>query len=58
MNHVDNSAKICLFPIACWNCELREGINVTFDLQGVNHRAYNRDRGPVAIFGLRVHLAF
>ncbi len=41
-----------------YNCELREGINVPLDLQGVNHPAYNRDRGPVAIFGLRVHLAF
>ncbi|MFL5340362.1 MAG: carbohydrate porin [Gemmataceae bacterium] len=41
-----------------YNCELREGVNVTADLQGVKHPAYNRDRGPVAIFALRVHLAF
>jgi high affinity Mn2+ porin len=37
---------------------LRDGLNVTLDFQGVNHPAYNRDRGPVAVWGLRVHLAF
>jgi high affinity Mn2+ porin len=43
---------------AYYNCELREGVNVTADFQGVNHPAYNRDRGPVAIFAIRMHLAF
>jgi high affinity Mn2+ porin len=33
-------------------------IAVTFDLQGVANPAYNRDRGPVAIAGLRLHAAF
>jgi high affinity Mn2+ porin len=28
---------------------------LSFDYQFVNHPAYNRDRGPVSIFGLRVH---
>ena len=41
-----------------YNCELREGINVAADLQGVNHPAYNQDRGPVAIFAVRVHFAY
>ena len=41
-----------------YNCELRDGLNLTLDFQGVNHPAYNRDRGPVAVWGLRVHLAF
>jgi high affinity Mn2+ porin len=41
-----------------YNFELREGMNVSFDLQGVNHPAYNRDRGPVAIMGIRCHMAY
>jgi high affinity Mn2+ porin len=41
-----------------YNWELREGINVTADFEGVNHPAYNQDRGPVGIFALRVHFAY
>jgi high affinity Mn2+ porin len=41
-----------------YNWELREGINVTADFEGVNHPAYNQDRGPVAVFALRVHFAY
>ncbi len=41
-----------------YNLEVIKGINLTFDFQGVDHPAYNRDRGPVAIGGLRVHLEF
>ena len=33
-------------------------IAVTFDAQGVINPAYNRDRGPVGIVGLRFHAAF
>jgi len=33
-------------------------IAVTFDAQGVINPAYNRDRGPVGIIGLRLHAAF
>jgi high affinity Mn2+ porin len=43
---------------AYYNWELRKGINVTFDFQGVNDPAYNRDRGPVAIAGVRVHFEY
>jgi high affinity Mn2+ porin len=43
---------------AYYNWELRKGINVTFDFQGVNDPAYNRDRGPVAIAGIRVHFEY
>lgn len=28
---------------------------LTLDLQGVNHPAYNQDRGPVGILACRVH---
>jgi high affinity Mn2+ porin len=32
--------------------------HVAFDYQFINHPAYNRDRGPVSIFGLQLHLRF
>jgi high affinity Mn2+ porin len=31
---------------------------LTFDYQFVNNPAYNRDRGPVSIFGVRTHVEF
>jgi len=31
---------------------------LTLDYQFVNHPAYNRDRGPVSIFGFRAHGEF
>jgi high affinity Mn2+ porin len=39
-----------------YNFQLAKGIFVAFDFQEVNHPAYNRDRGPVSIYSLRVHL--
>lgn len=41
-----------------YNWELRKGIYVTFDVQGVANPGYNRDRGPVAIAAIRVHMEF
>jgi high affinity Mn2+ porin len=41
-----------------YNWELKKGISVTFDFQGVNDPAYNRSRGPVAIAGIRVHFEY
>ncbi len=32
--------------------------HVAFDYQLINHPAYNRDRGPVSIFGLQLHVRF
>ncbi len=32
--------------------------HVAFDYQFINHPAYNRDRGPVSVFGLQLHLRF
>ena len=43
---------------AYYNYEVRKGINVTANFQEVNHPGYNRDRGPVAISTLRVHVEF
>jgi high affinity Mn2+ porin len=31
---------------------------VTLDYQRINHPAYNRDRGPVSVFAVRVHAQF
>ena len=31
---------------------------IAFDYQLINHPAYNRDRGPVSIFGLQLRLRF
>ncbi|HEV3262118.1 MAG TPA: carbohydrate porin [Gemmataceae bacterium] len=39
-----------------YDWQLVKGINVALDFQGVNHPAYNRDRGPVAIGTIRVHV--
>lgn len=33
-----------------------EWASITADYQFVNHPAYNRDRGPVSVFGVRLHL--
>jgi high affinity Mn2+ porin len=41
-----------------YNLQLRKGINVTADFQYVDNPAYNRDRGPVVIGGLRVHFEY
>jgi len=38
-----------------WHPTARVG--VTFDAQDVINPAYNRDRGPVGIIGLRLHVA-
>jgi high affinity Mn2+ porin len=35
-----------------------KGMYVDFDFQGINHPAYNRDRGPVAVESLLVHIEF
>ena len=37
---------------------IRKGVAVTADYQLVNHPAYNVDRGPVHIFGVRLHAQF
>jgi high affinity Mn2+ porin len=37
---------------------VRSGVEITADYQLVNHPAYNVDRGPVSILGLRLHAQF
>jgi high affinity Mn2+ porin len=43
---------------AYYNAHVWRGIYTAFDLQHVNNPGYNRDRGPVMVPGLRVHLDF
>ena len=43
---------------AYYNVALFDFAHFTADYQFINHPAYNRDRGPVSIFGLRLHLQF
>ena len=41
-----------------YNFQILKGIVATAGFQEVNHPAYNRDRGPVSIGTLRVHIEF
>jgi high affinity Mn2+ porin len=41
-----------------YKLEVTEGVSLTADYQFVANPAYNNDRGPVSIFGGRIHLAF
>jgi carbohydrate-selective porin OprB len=41
-----------------YNVHIWRGIYSAFDLQHVNNPGYNRDRGPVVVPSLRVHLDF
>jgi high affinity Mn2+ porin len=34
------------------------GAKLTLDYQFINNPAYNRDRGPVWVFGIRAHVEF
>ena len=52
-----NYAPECIAELF-YNCRLRDGMFLTFDLQGAANPAYNRDRGPVAVGGVRFHLEY
>lgn len=41
-----------------YNFQVTKGMFVGFDFQEVDHPAYNRDRGPVALYTMRVHIEF
>ncbi len=38
-----------------YQAALKKGVALTLDYQFVEHPAYNRERGPVSIFGIRLH---
>ncbi len=41
-----------------YSAKLFKYIFVTGDVQVINHPAYNRDRGPVIVGTIRIHLQF
>jgi high affinity Mn2+ porin len=41
-----------------YSVEALSWLHLAFDYQWVRNPAYNGDRGPVSIFGLRVHAQF
>ena len=41
-----------------YQARLAKALFVSLDYQFVDRPGYNRDRGPVSIFGLRVHVEF
>jgi high affinity Mn2+ porin len=43
---------------AYYSCALARFARFTADYQFINNPAYNRDRGPVSIFGLRLHVQY
>jgi len=40
-----------------YSLQLLKPLALSVDYQYIDHPAYNRDRGPVSVFGLRLHLA-
>ncbi|WP_242139218.1 carbohydrate porin [Sphingomonas sp. TREG-RG-20F-R18-01] len=38
-----------------YDLAVRKAIHLSADVQAIDHPAYNRDRGPVAVLGLRLH---
>jgi len=40
---------------AFYNVQIAKGINFTSDIQAINNPAYNADRGPVFVWGIRIH---
>jgi high affinity Mn2+ porin len=43
---------------AYYNCRVVEPVSLTLDYQFVDNPAYARDRGPVHVFALRLHVEF
>ncbi len=43
---------------AYYNFHVWRGLFTAFDLQHINNPGYNRDRGPVLVPGMRIHLEF
>ena len=43
---------------AYYSLAVVKGVNLSADYQFANHPGYNVDRGPVHIFGTRLHLQF
>ena len=42
-------------PEACNRASIAKSTSVSLDMQGFVHPGYNADRGPVSVFGVRLH---
>jgi high affinity Mn2+ porin len=52
-----HSGPECIFE-TYYSLAVVSGANLTLDYQFINNPAYNRDRGPVSVFGVRAHIEF
>jgi len=43
---------------AYYKASMVKGVDISFDFQFINNPAYNTDRGPVPVFGARLHGSF
>jgi high affinity Mn2+ porin len=41
-----------------YSLQLNRHVNLAFNYQHINNPAYNRDRGPVSVYGVRLHAEF
>jgi high affinity Mn2+ porin len=41
-----------------YDAQLFQGVHLAFDYQFITDPAYNQDRGPVSVFGARLHMEF
>jgi high affinity Mn2+ porin len=41
-----------------YNVQAIEGINLTLDYQHIDNPGYDAARGPISIFGARIHIAY
>jgi high affinity Mn2+ porin len=41
-----------------YDCKVWKEVHLAFDYQFINNPAYNKDRGPVSVFGARLHWEF
>jgi high affinity Mn2+ porin len=56
--HLNYGAEKILEGYYAWATPRVEQLTLTLDYQYIANPAYNRDRGPVSIFGLRAHKEF
>ena len=41
-----------------YNWQMRKGVNLMLDLQGIDNPGYNRDRGPLFVVAVRAHFEY
>ena len=53
LNYGRENIAECYYTAHLWR-----GVFASADVQGIAHPGYNRDRGPVVVSGLRLHVDF